>query len=83
MAKKKGAGTSRMNRDSQSKRLGVKRFGGEVVTSGNIIIRQTGTKFHPGIGTKLGNDFTIYATSAGKVKFIQRSGKKMVTVING
>lgn len=83
MAKKKGAGTTRMNRDSQSKRLGVKRFGGEVVTSGNIIIRQTGTKFHPGIGTKLGNDFTIYATSAGGVKFIQRSGKKIVTVING
>ena len=83
MAQKKGAGTTRMNRDSKAKRLGVKRFGGESVGVGDIIIRQRGTKFHSGIGTKLGNDFTIYAIHLGKVKFMQKSGKKIVTVING
>lgn len=81
MAKKKGAGTTRMNRDSQSKRLGVKRFGGQIVKAGNIIIRQRGTKFHPGVGTKIGNDFTIYAINLGKVKFIRREGRKIVQVI--
>jgi large subunit ribosomal protein L27 len=69
MAHKKGGGSSRNGRDSQSKRLGVKKFGGEAVRSGNIIVRQKGTKFHPGLNVGLGRDFTIFATIDGYVKF--------------
>lgn len=83
MAHKKGGGTTKTNRDSISKRLGVKKYGGEVVTPGNIIIRQKGTKFHSGIGTKLGNDFTLFATTSGKVEFKKRLGKTEVRVVNG
>ncbi|MBN1220670.1 MAG: 50S ribosomal protein L27 [Anaerolineae bacterium] len=69
MAHKKGGGSSRNGRDSQSKRLGVKKFGGELVKSGNILVRQKGTKFHPGINVGMGRDYTLFATAEGYVKF--------------
>jgi len=81
MAHKKAGSTAKTNRDSNSKRLGVKKYGGEVVTIGNIIIRQKGTKYHPGVGTKLGNDFTIFAMTEGKVEFKQKLGKKIVNIV--
>lgn len=81
MAHKKAGSTAKTNRDSISKRLGVKRYGGEKVVSGNIIIRQKGTKFHVGSGAKLGNDFTIFATKDGKVEFAVKTGKKVVSVV--
>jgi len=80
MAHKKGGGSSRNGRDSQSQRLGVKRFGGEKVRSGNIIIRQHGTKFHPGENVGLGRDYTLFATADGFVKFERRRGRKVVSV---
>jgi large subunit ribosomal protein L27 len=69
MAHKKGGGSTRNGRDSQSKRLGIKRYGGEHVISGNIILRQRGTKFHPGVNVGLGRDHTIFATAEGIVVF--------------
>jgi large subunit ribosomal protein L27 len=69
------------NRDSQSKRLGIKRFGGELVKPGYIIVRQRGTRYHPGDGVILGRDFTIMAAREGKVKFFQRFGKRYVAVV--
>jgi large subunit ribosomal protein L27 len=69
MAHKKGGGSSRNGRDSQSQRLGVKKFGSEAVRSGNIIVRQRGTKFHPGLNVGMGRDYTIFATIDGYVKF--------------
>ena len=69
MAHKKAGGSSKNGRDSESKRLGVKRYGGENVIAGNIIIRQRGTKFHPGTNVGLGKDHTLFATAAGKVVF--------------
>jgi large subunit ribosomal protein L27 len=69
MAHKKGGGSSRNGRDSQSQRLGVKKFGSEAVRSGNIIVRQRGTKFHPGLNVGIGRDYTIFATIDGYVKF--------------
>lgn len=69
MAHKKAGGSTSNGRDSQSKRLGVKRFGGESVLAGNIIVRQRGTHFHPGVNVGLGKDHTIFATVHGKVKF--------------
>jgi large subunit ribosomal protein L27 len=69
MASKKAAGSTKNGRDSQSKRLGVKRFGGELVKSGTIIVRQRGTKFHLGNNVKMGRDHTIYSVVEGKVKF--------------
>jgi large subunit ribosomal protein L27 len=81
MAHKKGGGSSRNGRDSQSKRLGVKRFDGEVVRAGSILIRQRGTKFKPGNNVGLGRDYTIFATMDGYVKFEDiRSGRKQVSV---
>lgn len=81
MAHKKGGGSSRNGRDSQSKRLGVKKFGGEAVRAGNIIVRQRGTKFHPGNNVGLGRDHTIFATIDGYVKFEQISrGRKQISV---
>jgi len=79
MAHKKGGGSSRNGRDSESKRLGVKKFGGESVRSGNIIVRQRGTKFHPGINVGIGRDHTLYATIDGFVKFehITRDKKRV------
>lgn len=81
MAHKKGGGSSRNGRDSAGQRLGVKKFGGEAVRSGNIIVRQRGTKFHPGINVGLGKDYTLFATADGYVKFEYISGdKKRVSV---
>jgi len=69
MAHKKAGGSSRNGRDSNSKRLGVKRYGGEQVLAGNILVRQRGTKFHPGVNVGKGKDDTLYAKAAGEVKF--------------
>jgi large subunit ribosomal protein L27 len=69
MAHKKGGGSTRNGRDSKSKRLGVKRFGGQMVKSGTILIRQRGTKIHPGLNVSKGGDDTLFATSDGQVKF--------------
>ncbi|MCA9995836.1 MAG: 50S ribosomal protein L27 [Anaerolineales bacterium] len=80
MAHKKGAGSSKNGRDSNSKRLGVKRYGGELVIPGNIIVRQKGTKFHPGNHVGLGKDFTIYSLVEGHVKFETKLGRKVVSV---
>ena len=81
MAHKKGAGSSRNGRDSHSKRLGVKRFDGEAVTSGSIIVRQRGTQFKPGNNVGLGRDYTIFATIDGYVKFENiRDRRKQISV---
>ncbi|MFI9652776.1 50S ribosomal protein L27 [Guyparkeria sp. GHLCS8-2] len=69
MAHKKAAGSTRNGRDSESKRLGVKRFGGEAVSAGSIIVRQRGTKFHAGSNMGVGRDYTLFALTDGKVKF--------------
>ena len=74
MAHKKAGGSSRNGRDSAGQRLGVKRFGGEHVVSGNIIVRQRGTKFHPGENVGLGKDHTIFATAEGRVAFQRKTG---------
>lgn len=76
MAHKKGQGSIKNGRDSNSKRLGVKRYGGQLVTAGSIIIRQRGTKFHPGENVGLGKDFTIYALKNGIVKF-DKGGRRV------
>ncbi len=80
MAHKKGAGSTRNGRDSNSKRLGVKRYGGESVIPGNILVRQKGTKFKPGSNVGLGRDYTIYALIEGEVKFENKHGRKYVSV---
>jgi large subunit ribosomal protein L27 len=83
MAHKKGLGSSKNGRDSRPKFLGVKKFGGENVTAGNIIIRQRGTKWHPGKNVGMGTDFTLFALTDGKVAFERISSKKQkVTVIS-
>jgi large subunit ribosomal protein L27 len=69
MAHKKAGGSSKNGRDSESKRLGVKRFGGEAVKAGNILVRQRGTRFHPGVNVGLGRDHTLYAKASGRVVF--------------
>lgn len=81
MAHTKSQGAVKGNRDSIAKRLGIKIFGGEKVMSGNIIIRQKGTKFHSGKGTSMGNDFTIFALNTGVVSFKILKGKKLVEVL--
>lgn len=81
MAHKTGGGSTRKNKDSISKRLGVKRFGGQKVSAGNILVRQKGNKFYPGAGVSQGNDYTIFAKTAGKVEFIKRLSKMVVNVI--
>jgi large subunit ribosomal protein L27 len=81
MAHKKGQGSSRNGRDSNAQRLGVKRFGGESVIAGNILVRQRGTKFHPGDNVKIGSDDTLFAVADGIVKFETRRGnRKFVNV---
>ncbi len=81
MAHKKGGGSSRNGRDSKSKRRGVKKFGGEYVIPGNIIVRQRGTKFHPGQNVGMGRDYTIFATMEGFVKFEEKhGGRKFISV---
>ncbi|MDP6982531.1 MAG: 50S ribosomal protein L27 [Candidatus Latescibacterota bacterium] len=82
MAHKKGVGSSRNGRDSQSKRLGVKRYGGQHVTAGTIIIRQRGTRIHPGINVKKGGDDTLYATTDGRVAFeVVGRNRKRVNIV--
>ena len=83
MAHKKAGGSSRNGRDSHSKRLGVKRFGGEEVSAGMIIVRQRGTQFHPGKNVGMGTDHTLFAKVPGKVKFAQRgaTARKYVDII--
>ncbi|MEV0699397.1 50S ribosomal protein L27 [Saccharopolyspora sp. NPDC050389] len=81
MAHKKGASSSRNGRDSNPKYLGVKRYGGQVVKAGEILIRQRGTKFHPGLNVGRGNDDTLFALSAGTVQFGRYRGRKAVSVV--
>lgn len=81
MAQKKAAGNTKNGRDSQSKRLGVKVFGGQAIHPGCIIIRQRGTKFNPGTGVKIGKDHTIYSLHSGTVQFYRKQNKQMVGVI--
>ncbi|MBC7996632.1 MAG: 50S ribosomal protein L27 [Leptolyngbya sp.] len=80
MAHKKGAGSTRNGRDSQSKRLGVKKYGGEWVIPGNILVRQRGTKFHPGAGVRIASDDTLYSVVSGLVKFEAQRGKQLICV---
>ena len=77
MAHKKSGGSSRNGRDTAGRRLGVKKFGGEAVVPGNIIIRQRGTKYHPGENVGIGKDHTIFATTEGKVAFQRKAGGRM------
>jgi large subunit ribosomal protein L27 len=76
MAHKKGVGSSRNGRESQSKRLGIKRFSGQFVKAGTIIVRQRGTKFHPGLNVKKGGDDTLFSIMDGFVRFESRGGRK-------
>ena len=80
MAHKKAAGSSRNGRDSESKRLGVKRFGGQQVLAGNILIRQRGTKYHAGVNVGLGRDHTLFAKADGAVKFEKKGPKNRMFV---
>ncbi len=81
MAHKKGGGSSRNGRDSKSKRLGIKKFGGEYVIAGNILVRQRGTRIHPGLNVGLGKDYTIFATADGRVVYDVVRGRKRVSVV--
>lgn len=81
MAHKKGASSSRNGRDSNSKRLGVKRFGGQLVGAGEILVRQRGTHFHPGVNVRRGGDDTLYAVSPGAVEFGNRRGRRSVSIV--
>ena len=76
MAHKKSGGSSNNGRDSEGRRLGIKKFGGETVIAGNIIVRQRGTQYHPGKNVGMGKDHTIFAKIAGKVEFTKKSGDK-------
>lgn len=82
MAHKTGGGSTRKNRDSISKRLGVKKYGGENVTPGNILVRQKGNKFYAGVGAKEGNDFTIFSIASGKIEFKKQQNKTIISVRN-
>lgn len=81
MSKTKGGGSTRNGRDSRSQRLGVKRFDGQVVTAGSILVRQRGTRFHPGDNVARGGDDTLFATADGLVRFGQRRGRRIVHVL--
>ena len=81
MAHKKGLGSSRNGRDSNAQYLGVKRYGGQFVKAGEIIVRQRGTHFHPGVNVGRGNDDTLFATAAGSVGFGTNHGRKVVNVL--
>jgi large subunit ribosomal protein L27 len=81
MAHKKGAGSTKNGRDSNAKRLGVKRFGGETVIAGNILVRQRGTRFKPGSNVGCGKDFTLFALTDGIVQFDYYNGKKRINII--
>lgn len=83
MAHKKAGGSSKNGRDSEGKRLGIKRFGGQLVTAGTIIVRQRGTKYHPGVNVGMGSDYTIFATVDGSVSFKKgdAKGRTYISVI--
>jgi large subunit ribosomal protein L27 len=81
MSKTKGGGSTRNGRDSNAQRLGVKRFGGESVTAGTIVVRQRGTRFHPGKNVGIGGDDTLFALVDGAVKFGERKGRKVVDIV--
>lgn len=81
MSKTKGGGSTRNGRDSESKRLGVKAFDGTIVSAGSILVRQRGTKFHPGLNVGKGGDDTLFATADGSVKFGSRNGRKLVDIL--
>jgi len=81
MSKTKGGGSTRNGRDSRAQRLGVKVYDGTEVTAGSIIVRQRGTKFHPGVNVQKGKDDTLFATSDGVVKFGSRNGRKTVNIL--
>ncbi len=82
MAHKKGAASTRNGRDSASKRLGVKRYGGQLVKAGEIIVRQRGTHFHPGVNVGRGGDDTLFALAAGNVEFGTRRGRRVVNIVS-
>lgn len=83
MAHKKAGGSTRNGRDSGPQYLGVKKYGNEFVISGNIIVRQRGTKFHPGTGTGIGKDHTIFAVTEGKVQFVtKKNGRKYINIVS-
>ena len=81
MAHKKAGGSSRNGRDSAGRRLGIKKFGGQIVIPGNIIVRQRGTHFHPGAGVGRGGDDTLFALQAGAVEFGTKGGRKVVNIV--
>ncbi len=81
MSKTKGGGSTRNGRDSNAQRLGVKAFDGEKITAGSILVRQRGTRFHPGHNVKIGKDDTLFSTVDGSVKFGSRKGRKVVDVL--
>lgn len=83
MASKKGVSSTRNGRDSNAKRLGVKRYGGQVVNAGEILVRQRGTKFHPGVNVGRGGDDTLFALAAGTVEFGAKGGRKVVNIVAG
>ncbi|GAA1613842.1 MULTISPECIES: 50S ribosomal protein L27 [Leucobacter] len=82
MASKKGVGSSKNGRDSNAQRLGVKRFGGQQVNAGEIIVRQRGTRFHPGANVGRGKDDTLFALAAGSVEFGAKGGRKVVNIVS-
>ena len=81
MAHKKAGGSTRNGRDSQSKRLGLKKFGGENVIAGNILVRQRGTKIHPGVNVGMGSDHTLFAKADGKVEFKPKGGRTVLNIV--
>ena len=81
MAHKKAGGSTRNGRDSESKRLGIKKFGGEQVVAGNILVRQRGTRIHPGMNVGMGSDHTLFATTDGKVEFKPKAGRTVVNIV--
>ncbi len=82
-ASKKGAGSTRNGRDSNAQRLGIKRFGGERVLAGNVLVRQRGTRFYPGMGVGIGRDHTLFALVAGTVQFSKKQNRQHVNVVAG
>jgi large subunit ribosomal protein L27 len=81
MSKTKGGGSTRNGRDSNAQRLGVKAYDGQLISSGSVIVRQRGSKFHPGVNVQKGGDDTLFATAEGKVKFGFRKGRRLVDVV--
>ncbi|MEY2827015.1 MAG: 50S ribosomal protein L27 [Candidatus Nanopelagicales bacterium] len=81
MASKKGVSSTRNGRDSNAQRLGIKRFGGQLVGAGEIIVRQRGTQFHPGVNVGIGSDDTLFALQPGAVKFGSRRGRRVVDIV--